>query len=146
MYEQTHILLGSPVPHNPFFTKQPFPNALQIIQLDEAPAPPPRTTNNDDIASLYSSSFCSSSDSDSQSEEDESICSSYCSSDEDQSDDIECDDQSDDDSVSEFMRRERILGWRKTFSSALSDSFSGELFSPLYFYPIAMEQWVFNSS
>ncbi|KAH9935973.1 uncharacterized protein BXZ73DRAFT_100450 [Epithele typhae] len=85
---------------------------VEVIQLVEVPAPPPRS--HPYSSSYASSSFASSSGSDSDSEQDESICSSYCSSDDAASADAPA--PADD---TYKTRITRVLAWRDGFTKAL---------------------------
>ncbi|KAH9849853.1 hypothetical protein C2E23DRAFT_887834 [Lenzites betulinus] len=101
-----------PRPH--LFLRQQ--HTVEVIQLVEVPAPPPRSH----ISSFASSSFASSSDcsSTAESDDDESVCSSYCSSDDD-------DEHMDTDPTrapayddTYHVRFTRVLAWREGFSKA----------------------------
>ncbi|KAI0642406.1 hypothetical protein C8Q79DRAFT_1013679 [Trametes meyenii] len=86
---------------------------VEVIQLIEVPAPPPRSHPYTSVASSsFVSSSCDSSDDDS--EEDESVCSSYCSSEEEQepSQAPVYDD-------TYKTRLNRVLAWRDGFEKAI---------------------------
>ncbi|KAI0369760.1 hypothetical protein BV20DRAFT_1113474 [Pilatotrama ljubarskyi] len=86
---------------------------VEVIQLIEVPAPPPRSHPYTSIASSsFVSSSCDSSDDDS--EEDESVCSSYCSSEEDA--DVNQAPVYDD---TYKTRLNRVLAWREGFVKAV---------------------------
>ncbi|KAI0761802.1 hypothetical protein BD413DRAFT_485377 [Trametes elegans] len=90
-------------------------HTVEVIQLIEVPAPPPRSTPC--TSSLASSSFYSSScSSDEDSEQDESVGSSYCSSDEESSDASPEAPVYDD---TYKTRLNRVLAWREGFSKTV---------------------------
>lgn len=106
------------------------PYTLQVIQLVEGPPPPPRkalVSALDSRTSSFASSSCSS-------EDDESLVSSYCSSDEGNLEHLEPVDSpslgqttglttpspDSSESASYNFRMQRILAWRKDFSSSVS--------------------------
>ncbi|EIW58334.1 uncharacterized protein TRAVEDRAFT_58639 [Trametes versicolor FP-101664 SS1] len=93
---------------------------VEVIQLIEVPAPPPRSH----ISSFASSSFASSSydSSESSSEEDESVCSSYCSSEEDADADADVDmNQAPVYDDTYKTRYNRVLAWREGFAKVFDD-------------------------
>ncbi|TFK20241.1 hypothetical protein FA15DRAFT_682633 [Coprinopsis marcescibilis] len=98
------------------FVRQPY--SLQIIQLVEEPAPPPRKLSAgssiaSDSASSYWSSDCSESAMEDEDEEEEQSCSSYCSSDLAPEQPPTERVQSSTDTYS--LRLKRILAWREDF-------------------------------
>ncbi|KAI0793820.1 hypothetical protein C8Q74DRAFT_1244996 [Fomes fomentarius] len=87
---------------------------VEVIQLIEVPAPPPRS--HPYTSTLASSSFASSScdSTDDDSEQDESVSSSYCSSEEDESEQAPVYDDT------YKTRLNRVLAWREGFVKASS--------------------------
>ncbi|KAM6496669.1 hypothetical protein JOM56_007142 [Amanita muscaria] len=107
--------------HGYVYYKQPY--SLQIIQLVECSAPPPRqilSAPSDGISAASSSS--SSYDSSECTSEEDEICSSYCSSDlppEEFEDPIVDVHNSPAPEIGD-VRMKRVLAWRENFSSAMS--------------------------
>lgn len=127
--------------HNPLYYKHPY--SLQIIQLVECSAPPPRHLSSH--SALYSSPAPSSSSSDyssnqheladDQPDDDEEICSSYCSSDV-PPEQLQSTHQDPSTPYSPSslpdtydLRMKRILAWRENFSAAMSAAFSDSTLS-----------------
>ncbi|KAI0630770.1 hypothetical protein C8Q77DRAFT_1075353 [Trametes polyzona] len=108
---QSFLHKDAPAPHPHLYLHQQ--RTVEVIELIEVPAPPPRSH----ISSFASSSFASSSyDSSEDSEEDESVCSSYCSSEEDM--DVDQAPAYDD---TYKTRYNRVLAWREGFAKAVGD-------------------------
>ncbi|KAL0955231.1 hypothetical protein HGRIS_004132 [Hohenbuehelia grisea] len=125
----------------------PKQSPLQVIQLVECPAPPPRpiadvAARSDATSSSYDddSNYYSSSTSSTDPDDDDEDCSSYCSSDlpSEEVDDCVVEDTqrcalaAESLPQTESMRMKRILAWREDFSSQMSDTlYDPSLSSPL---------------
>lgn len=118
------------------------PHTVQIIQLVECDAPPPRLGSpiNDSSASSSSSNDYSSDDSESLEDDEESACSSYCSSDlpPEETDAAESEHKqayrAEASTETYSIRMKRILAWRENFSAQLSATLEGEHFFLSLFY------------
>lgn len=104
--------------HHHDYRKQP--NTLQIIELVECAAPPPR-------ADAYSSETSSSSDYPDSDDDSEEICSSYCSSDAPPEELDVADSAALSPSPDTYnLRMKRILAWRENFCPAMSAALDGK--------------------
>lgn len=107
------------------------PHTVQIIQLVECDAPPPRLGSPINDSSASSSSSNDDSSTDSLEDDEESACSSYCSSDlpPEETDAAESElkqtYRAEASTETYSIRMKRILAWRENFSAQLSATLYG---------------------